>query len=82
MVRHIENALEYCKGKKNVLGFYIIEDACGYKDHCSKAFFKEEIEKETIKIDDNLKKAIVNSFYGYTTWQEISNNLNINFSDI
>ena len=82
MVRHIENALEYCKGKKNIIGFYIIEDACGYENHCSKAFFKKEIEKETIKKEDNLKKTIVNSFYGYTTWQEISNNLNINFSDI
>ena len=77
MVRHIENALVYCKGKKTVIGFYVIEDTCGYEGHCSKAFFKEYLEKETIKKDDNLKSAIINSFYGYTTWQEISNKLKI-----
>ena len=82
MVRHIENALEYCKGKKTIIGFYIIEDSCGYKDHCSKDSFKEDLKKETIKKDDNLKSAIINSFYGYTTWQEISNHLKINFSSI
>ena len=82
MVRHIENALEYCKGKKTIIGFYIIEDSCRYEDHCSKVSFKEDLEKETIKKDDNLKSAIINSFYGYTTWQKISDNLNINFSNI
>lgn len=82
MVRHIENALEYCKGPKKIIGFYIIEDGCGYEDHCTKAFFSKELDRETIKKDDKLKKAIVNSFYGYTTWQEVSKKLKIRFGDI
>lgn len=79
MVRHIENALEYCKDQKRVIGFYVIEDTCGYEDHCSIEYFKECLEKETIKKDNKLKSAIINSFYGYTTWQEISNMLRIVF---
>lgn len=75
MARHIENALYYCDNKKKVIGFYIVEDTCNYKEHCTREYFRDSLELETIQKNDVLKSAIANSFYGYTTWQEIFNKL-------
>ena len=79
MVRHIENALEYCDNKKEVIGFYIVEDTCNYKEHCTREYFRDGLELETIQKDDVQKSAIAKSFYGYTTWQEISSKLGIKY---
>lgn len=77
MARHIENALYYCDNKKKVIGFYIVEDTCNYKEHCTREYLRNSLKLETIQKNDELKSAIANSFYGYTTWQEISNKLKI-----
>ena len=77
MARHIENALYYCDNKKKFIGFYIIEDTCKYKDHCTREYFRNCLELETIQKNKVQKSAIANCFYSYTSWQEISNKLNI-----
>lgn len=80
MTRHIENALYYLHKKnetKRVIGFYIVEDTCNYKEHCTREYFRKSLDLETIQKDDVLKSTISNSFYGYTTWQEISKKLKI-----
>ena len=79
MIRHIENAIDYCQGKKRIIAFYIIEETCYHKEECTREFFKESIEKETIKKNNKLKDDICNSFYGYTTWQKIAKVLNIEY---
>lgn len=80
MARHIENTLYYLhkkNEKKRVIGFYIIEDECNNKEHYTRKYFRYNLDLETIQKCDDLKRAIANSFYGYTTWQEISKRLNI-----
>ena len=77
LARHIENALFYCNFRKKVIGFYIVEDTCNYIEHCTRENFRKSLELETIKKDDFLKCAIADSFYGYTTWQKISDDLKI-----
>ena len=79
MIRHIENSLCYCHGKKRVIAFYIIDENCGYENHCTKSYFKESFAEETIKKDTELENKICNCFYGYTTWQEIAKVLNIEY---
>ena len=44
MVRHIENALHHCNNAKQVIAFYVVEENCGYENHC----VKEYIEKEKL----------------------------------
>lgn len=79
MIRHIENALYYCQEKKRVIAFYILEKNCGYENHCTKSYFEKSFDEETIRKDGELKETICNSFYGYTTWQNIGKLLNIEF---
>lgn len=81
MVRHIENTLNYCKGKKKVIAFYIVEESCSYKDKCASCDLLNELKAETIQKSDELNKKIVDSFYGYTTWQQIAKKLGVKFSD-
>lgn len=69
MVRHIQGALNHT-GKK-VYAFYIVDADCGYTDDLSKKQLQLQLDRETIRLDDAEKKAILDSFYGYTTWQEI-----------
>lgn len=71
MVRHIENAIDYCNGQKKVIAFYIVEEGCGYENECTPEGFAEDLKNETIKKSDALNKAIIDSFYGYTTWQAV-----------
>ncbi len=79
MIRHIENALSYCHCKKRVIAFYIIEENCHYKNLCTKSYFKKSFDEETIKKNTMLRDKICESFYGYTTWQEIAKVLNIEY---
>lgn len=81
MVRHIENALHYCNKAKRIIAFYVIEENCGYEEHCIKDYLAKEIDDETIEKSQELKNAILNSFYGYTTWKKLSDILNITFPD-
>lgn len=81
MVRHIENTLNYCKGQKKVIAFYIVEESCSYKDKCASCDLLNELKAETIQKSDELNKKIVDSFYGYTTWQQIAKKLGVKFSD-
>lgn len=81
MIRHLENALNYDKtGNKKIIAFYIIEEGCAYTNKCNSKTMKKELIEETIFINQKLKKAILDSFYGYTTWQAISKQLGISFS--
>lgn len=79
MVRHIQNTINYNSNKK-IIAFYIIEKDCKYKDACSKKAFKDEIEKETIIIDDQLKQKILDSFYGYIFWEDVGDKLRIDYT--
>lgn len=79
IIRHIENALNYCKRRKKVIAFYIIEEKCGYEEKCSLNHFQQELENETIKKTQITKHKIIDSFYGYTTWQKLEDNLGIKF---
>ncbi|MCF0128391.1 MAG: hypothetical protein HUJ70_07450 [Pseudobutyrivibrio sp.] len=80
MVRHIQNALAYARptGKK-VIAFYIIEEGCGYEGTCVKQHFMEVINRETIAIDETTKTEIINSFYEFITWKDVSEKLGIAF---
>lgn len=82
MVRHIENALHHCNNAKQVIAFYVVEENCGYENHCVKEYIEKEIDAETIEKSHALKKAILDSFYGYTTWEKLSVAHGINFPDM
>lgn len=69
MIRHIQGALNAYN--KKVYAFYIVENGCGYEKELTKEHFAEQLETETIKIPVSEKANILNSFYGYTTWQAI-----------
>ena len=69
MVRHIQGALNY--SDKKVYGFYIVDESCNYKNELTEDCFKKQLETETVRIPDSEKEKILDSFYGYTTWQEI-----------
>ena len=69
MVRHIQGALNY--SDKKVYGFYIVDESCNYKNELTEDCFKKQLERETVRIPDSEKEKILDSFCGYTTWQEI-----------
>lgn len=71
MIRHIEGALNY--SNKKVYAFYIVDKNCGYLNDLTKEALASQIDEETIKVSDNDKKQILDSFYGYITWQDINN---------
>lgn len=71
MVRHIENAIDYCNGQKKVIAFYIVEEGCGYENECTPEGFAEDLKNETIEKSCFVNYAIKYSFYGYTTWQAV-----------
>lgn len=70
MIRHIEGALNY--SNKKVYAFYLVDKDCGYLNDLTKEALATQIDEETIKILDNDKKLILDSFYGYITWQDIN----------
>lgn len=81
MVRHIENAIAHSKGKKPVIAFYIVEEGCGYENKCLPDGLAEDLKKETIRKSEATNNAIIDSFYGYTTWQAVSKHLGICFPE-
>lgn len=81
MVRHIENAIAHSKGKKPVIAFYIVEEGCGYENKCLPDGLAEDLKKETIQKSEATNNAIIDSFYGYTTWQAVSKHLGICFPE-
>lgn len=81
MVRHIENALYYCNSEKQVVAFYVVNDNFGYENHCVKEYLEKEIDAETIEKSHTPKKSILDSFYGYTTWEKLAVSLCITFPD-
>lgn len=81
MVRHIENAIAHSKGKKPVIAFYIVDEGCGYENKCLPDGLAEDLKKETIQKSEATNNAIIDSFYGYTTWQAVSKHLGICFPE-
>jgi len=79
MVRHIENAIEYCHGEKKVIAFYIVDAECNYLKQCEKDALIKELNSETITKTSDQIDVISSSFYGYTTWQAIGKKLNIHY---
>lgn len=69
MIRHIQGALNYTN--KRIYAFYIVDKKCGYLEDLSTQAFGKQLSRETIKIDETEKVKIMNSFKGYTTWQDI-----------
>lgn len=67
MIRHIQGALN--STWKKVYAFYIVDEDCGYTSDLTLEALKRQIERETIK--PNGITSILDSFYGYTTWQKI-----------
>lgn len=67
MIRHIQGALNVTD--KKVYAFYIVDENCNYRDDLTKPAMKSQLEKETIVPRDPAK--ILDSFYGFTTWQEL-----------
>jgi hypothetical protein len=68
MIRHIQAALNLNSGKK-IYAFYLVDKECGYLLDLTKESFNKQIDDETITVDN--KEEILNSFVGYTTWQDI-----------
>lgn len=76
MIRHIEGALNYCKTNnknKRIIAFYIVDGKCGYAQDLTRESLIEQLDRETIGKSETLKAAIIDSFAGYTTWQQIEN---------
>ena len=73
MVRHIQGALNYTN--KKVIAFYIVDAECGYTEDLTKESFGGQLELETIQPSVAEKEQILESFYGYTTWQAIQEKL-------
>lgn len=69
MLRHIQGALNY--SDKRVIAFYIVDAECKYLKDLTKEAFATSLEKEAIPISPEERSRIVDSFYGFTTWQEI-----------
>lgn len=74
MIRHIQGALN--DSDKKVYAFYIVEEGCGYEKDLSKERLAEQLETETVKIPTSEKVKILESFYGYTTWNAIESQIN------
>lgn len=70
MARHIQCALN--QTSKKIIAFYIVDANCSYTKNLTKEAFKSQLESESICLDKTEKQQILSSFYGYTTWQEIS----------
>ncbi len=68
MIRHIQATLNYTD--KKVFAFYIVDEKCGYLEDLTKDALRKQLERETIQDDENNKENILNSFYGYITWQQ------------
>ena len=73
MVRHIQGALNYTN--KKVFAFYIVDAKCGYIEDLTKESFSRQLAFETIQLSETEKVQILESFYGYTTWQAIQEKL-------
>lgn len=69
MIRHIQGALNHTG--KRVYAFYIVDAACGYTEELTAASFARQLERETVRLDKEEKEAISESFFGFTTWQDI-----------
>lgn len=82
MVRHIENAINYCNGQKKVIAFYLVEEGCGYENECTPEGFAEDLKNETIEKSCFVNYAIKYSFYGYTTWQAVYRELGVKFQGL
>ena len=78
MVRHIQGALNSAENKK-VYAFYIVDKNCGYTKDLEKDSFAEQVEKETIALSYSEKYDVISSYYGYTTWQDIEQIINVKF---
>lgn len=68
MIRHIQAAINY--SDKRVYSFYLVDENCNYLNDLTKEALINQLNSETIKLD-NLKSKVIKSFYGYTTWQQI-----------
>ena len=83
MIRHIQATLNETRLKgnnKKVYAFYIVEKGCAYESKLTKKALAEQIKNETIDIPLVEQKMILESFYGYTTWEDIEDlNLGIHF---
>lgn len=69
IIRHIQGALNYTD--KKVYAFYIVDADCKYTKDLTQESLRQQLEYETIQPDDVEKKKIIESFYGFTTWQSI-----------
>jgi hypothetical protein len=69
MIRHIQGALNYTR--KKVYAFYIVDAECKYAKELTKESLCQQLEYETIQPNDIEKAAILDAFYGFTTWQDI-----------
>ena len=78
MVRHIQGALNSA-GNKKVYAFYIVDKNSGYTKDLEKDSFAEHVEKETISLSYSEKMDVISSYYGYTTWQDIEQIIDVHF---
>ena len=69
MVRHIQGALNATS--KRIFAFYIVDRNCDYLSELTESAFKKQLLEETIQLDENERAKIGESFYGYTTWQDL-----------
>ena len=42
---------------------------------------RKDLERETVGKSEESRKMLADSFYGYTTWQAVSESLDINFDE-
>lgn len=71
MVRHIQGALN--STEKRVFAFYIVDGECSYLSDLTEDAFSSQIELETIAPIE--KERILESFYGYSTWQALEKDI-------
>ncbi len=69
MIRHIQAAINYTN--KKVYAFYVADANSRYLNELTRNALLEQMEKETIKVNNEIKQNIYDSFYGFTTWQKI-----------
>ena len=76
MIRHIQGALNYTRDTgKRVYAFYIVDGECGYLDDLTGESLARQLELETVKLSADEKRTISETFFGYTTWQDIEKKL-------
>lgn len=73
MIRHIQAALNY--SNKKIYAFYLVDSECCYLSDLAIDAFAKQLECETIKIDLDEKKKILDCYVGYVTWQDIEKQL-------